>query len=359
LVLLLAFPLLANALYAATVSWDGGGDGSAWHDPLNWSEDALPGATDDVAITVADAEVTYSTGAVTVQSLNCPRPLRLTGGTLTVTGDAEFGSGTLRLMGGNFAGTAVLVNGTLELSGTETSAATFILGGETRLVGNVAAGQTLRLETSPQYGHAYLRITNDVAIAGTLQLVATHIHGHSASVTVATGSTLTVQGGGALRLVNGPGGTSVTGALVNHGTVEVTGGPQTSFTGTVVNQGAIEVAEDSSVYFTGSYTGAGGSTRGPFVMAGGAVQFTATPLQPPGLLTLAGDCTLRSDLPAGQTLRLETSPSMATPTCGSPTTWPSPARCISWPPTPKDMLPTSRPRPAARSRWRAGARSAW
>jgi hypothetical protein len=35
------------------VSWDGGGDGASWHDPLNWSADSLPGALDDVTINVS------------------------------------------------------------------------------------------------------------------------------------------------------------------------------------------------------------------------------------------------------------------------------------------------------------------
>ncbi|MEM6314157.1 MAG: hypothetical protein AAF743_08715, partial [Planctomycetota bacterium] len=35
-----------------TLSWDGGGDGVNWTDPLNWSEDRLPEASDDVVIDV-------------------------------------------------------------------------------------------------------------------------------------------------------------------------------------------------------------------------------------------------------------------------------------------------------------------
>jgi hypothetical protein len=71
-----------------------------------------------------------------------------------------------------------------------------------------------------------------VALAGTLHLVATNTQGYVADVTAATGSTLTVAGGGTLRMVNGPGDyTRFTGALVNHGTVEVSGGNQSHFTG--------------------------------------------------------------------------------------------------------------------------------
>ena len=40
-------PLEQRELLTA-VSWDGGGDGSNWTDPLNWSNNLVPGAADDV-----------------------------------------------------------------------------------------------------------------------------------------------------------------------------------------------------------------------------------------------------------------------------------------------------------------------
>src|SRR5690349_10625040 len=36
----------------AAVSWDGGGNGTSWSDPLNWSTNSLPGLNDDVLIDV-------------------------------------------------------------------------------------------------------------------------------------------------------------------------------------------------------------------------------------------------------------------------------------------------------------------
>lgn len=36
----------------AAVSWDGGGGNNLWSNPLNWSNDALPGSTDDVTIDI-------------------------------------------------------------------------------------------------------------------------------------------------------------------------------------------------------------------------------------------------------------------------------------------------------------------
>jgi hypothetical protein len=37
----------------AAVAWDGGGDGSNWHDGSNWSTNQVPGAADDVTLNVA------------------------------------------------------------------------------------------------------------------------------------------------------------------------------------------------------------------------------------------------------------------------------------------------------------------
>ena len=37
-------------MYAAAVSWDGGGGDSLWTNPLNWSDDNIPGLDDDVTI---------------------------------------------------------------------------------------------------------------------------------------------------------------------------------------------------------------------------------------------------------------------------------------------------------------------
>src|SRR5437764_117606 len=41
---------LEDRCVPAAVTWDGGGDGSSWQDPLNWSGDAVPGVADQVQI---------------------------------------------------------------------------------------------------------------------------------------------------------------------------------------------------------------------------------------------------------------------------------------------------------------------
>jgi hypothetical protein len=47
--------------YAATVTWDGGGDGSSFSDPLNWDTDTVPASTDSIVIGPADVTVSMGT----------------------------------------------------------------------------------------------------------------------------------------------------------------------------------------------------------------------------------------------------------------------------------------------------------
>ena len=69
------------------VSWDGGGNDFDWHNPLNWSDDALPTADDDVVIDVpADIAVTHAGGSTTVKSLISQEEFVIQGGAFGVTG---------------------------------------------------------------------------------------------------------------------------------------------------------------------------------------------------------------------------------------------------------------------------------
>src|SRR5688572_19799456 len=67
----------------AAVSWDGGGDGTNWTDPLNWSTNALPQPADDVTISVgANPTVLIASGTQSINSLVTNELIRTTGGTL-------------------------------------------------------------------------------------------------------------------------------------------------------------------------------------------------------------------------------------------------------------------------------------
>lgn len=81
---------------AQTIHWDGGGDGRSWHDPLNWSTDAVPGPTNDVVISAPGTNFTVAVnGNVTIQSLQCGQSLTVSNGALTVTAGESAITGSL------------------------------------------------------------------------------------------------------------------------------------------------------------------------------------------------------------------------------------------------------------------------
>ncbi|WP_299115400.1 T9SS type A sorting domain-containing protein [uncultured Winogradskyella sp.] len=98
-------------LTAATVTWDGGGDGTNWTDPLNWDTDALPTAADDVDLN--GATVVLSANA-TVQRVLVDGSGDLTvntGVTLTISGFAGNDEGLEIQTSAN-----VINNGTIAIS---------------------------------------------------------------------------------------------------------------------------------------------------------------------------------------------------------------------------------------------------
>jgi len=118
------------SLSAATIQWDGGGDGSSWHDRLNWVGDVLPGATDDVIINVPDSNAvikfTASSGTRTVRSIVSDEAFELSGGSLMVSSGASELRSTCSLTGGTLtatgAGTTLVVTGATTIQNTNINA---------------------------------------------------------------------------------------------------------------------------------------------------------------------------------------------------------------------------------------------
>jgi hypothetical protein len=80
--------------------WDGGGDGTSWTDPANWSNDVVPGASDAVVINVAGTPtITIAGGSQTIYSLTSEENIVVTGGTLTINTNA-ITHGSLAISGG-------------------------------------------------------------------------------------------------------------------------------------------------------------------------------------------------------------------------------------------------------------------
>ena len=92
---------------SGTAYWDGGGDSTSWSDALNWSDNRLPGATNEVVITGgAGTNVVISSGSITVKSIQCSKAFTISGGALTVTDGASQISGTFTMPGGTSLATA-------------------------------------------------------------------------------------------------------------------------------------------------------------------------------------------------------------------------------------------------------------
>ncbi|WP_372898210.1 hypothetical protein, partial [Stieleria sp.] len=80
------FEKLEDRHLLATVQWDGGGDGTRWHDPLNWDSDALPTAFDDVTIEDSSNDLIVRIDADTnVASILSSEQLHLVGAELKTT----------------------------------------------------------------------------------------------------------------------------------------------------------------------------------------------------------------------------------------------------------------------------------
>src|SRR5712671_1068747 len=108
-------PIVAVILPAATIQWDGGGDGVSWSDQQNWAGDRLPNATDDVLVSSATL-IVHSNGADAVHSLKADSPLTLSGGSLSIELGAETTDFTLS--GGTLTGAGqVTMKGTTNWTG--------------------------------------------------------------------------------------------------------------------------------------------------------------------------------------------------------------------------------------------------
>ena len=158
-------PCLTEALeprrLLAAVSWDGGGDGTSWTDPLNWDGDAVPTISDDVTIDVA-ADPTVTVGAgntdedVAAASVTTAEAMYLRGGTLTLGG--TFTTSAQVLLGDRgFGRTGTIAGGRLETAvGGEFVAERGYLDGVT-LAGSMVAEDP---------SGAFLTITNNLTLDG-------------------------------------------------------------------------------------------------------------------------------------------------------------------------------------------------
>lgn len=97
--MLLLFSLISAT--AATKTWTGA-TSNAWSTATNWSPASVPSSLDDITISAKTNMPVFTTGAVTIHSLNIQTGASLTvsGGTLSVIGGAQSVYGTYNVSGG-------------------------------------------------------------------------------------------------------------------------------------------------------------------------------------------------------------------------------------------------------------------
>ncbi|MCY2953144.1 MAG: hypothetical protein NTU53_14365, partial [Planctomycetota bacterium] len=136
--------------------WDGGGDGTNWNDPLNWSGDALPGAADDVTINVAaNPTIRLTSGDQSIASLVSDELLVLQGGTLAVDTTVQL-SADLTLAGGTIIGGTVGGTGGTKLICTPS--------------GGTLDGVTLNTNLDLTGDYSYANVVNGLTLNGTATL---------------------------------------------------------------------------------------------------------------------------------------------------------------------------------------------
>ncbi len=213
------------------VSWDAGGNGTSWTDPLNWSTNQLPGAADDVTISSpGDLSIEISSGTRSVHSLVCDEQLTVSGSsTVLVVATTALLSNTLQLeslgtlRGGSWntvdAGfiraqfdaqlDGVTVDGSMVIDDTFVR----VINGLT-VNGNISISETAESALLAFDGSQLLSGTGSITFDGAESLLP--IIGPSNFGDVLTiGSTVTIQAGlsaGQLGNVEG-------GKIVNYGTI--------------------------------------------------------------------------------------------------------------------------------------------
>ncbi len=105
----------------SNVSWSGQGDGTTWTDASNWSDDAVPGPSDNVTISkTGNPTIAIASGTQSVNSISSTDPISISGGSLSVAANSTL-SGGLTMTGGSLtaggSGVSLTVTGTTTVAG--------------------------------------------------------------------------------------------------------------------------------------------------------------------------------------------------------------------------------------------------
>ena len=303
----------------APVAWDGGGDGSSWHDPLNWDTNSLPTIDDDVTIDVAGSptiQFSSASGNRTVKTLNVLEAFQLSGESLTIVQGATVAHGA-DIFGGSLithsdlqiADLVLGSNGTLQGSGN------VILTGNSEIVSSfaeVATSGTVTLSAGAtlDWQGGAMESGGALVIADTAQLNLTSLSTKTLLRPLENFGTVLYSGQGfgfglnsvnGDHLVNRPGavfeisGSGTVGhfgpqpaiRFVNEGTLRKTGTATSKLDVATINSAAIDLQGGSLGLMAGGET-----TTTIDVPAGAALELGNTMLWPAGPAVIgAGDVT--------------------------------------------------------------------
>ena len=230
-----------------------------------------------------------------------------TAGTLTVDGSFPVTGATFIYHGGAITGSLVLSGATLELAASPASPDTFILSGTNVLTGDVPTGHTLRI-TDSSSGPGTLTSAAGFSNHGSIVLE-TSI-GYGVTLALTTGA-LSNAADGSVTVNYGAGGlTTISGQVVNAGSVTITAGATLNLAGGYsFDQTAGTLTVDGSFPVTGAtFIYHGGAITGSLVLSGATLELAASPASPDTFI-LSGTNVLTGDVPTGHTLRITDSSS--------------------------------------------------
>jgi hypothetical protein len=260
----------------ASISWDGGGDGTSWSDKLNWSGDVVPTQSDDVTISVANSSPT-----IRVSTYSPVRTLTTSENILIAGFLDAFDSVTLQNASVTLGDTTTKSRGTLRFTGSLTPS----LGGtgEVDLVtdtsgvicDNFQAARTLTIASGIDIKATAVGTTS----VRTGDLLAGEVINHG---------DIEVSGSGAILNVGGTANSSsVQPKFTNDGTLKSSAGGTLEVAGTWSSTTSL-LADDANLWLQGSYspamvssivrTGTTGTTRldGDMQLSTAAMTLSAT-----------------------------------------------------------------------------------
>ena len=241
----------------AAVSWDGGAFTPNWHDPLNWSNDAIPTVADDVTIpatALASINYTATTGARAVNSLNSAENIAFSGGTLTVVTTATT-TAPVTLSGGTLSGGSWSPSSLSVSSGTLANVA---LSGDI----NVGPSSILNVTGTTTFNVARLTEGADIRFSPGYTLNSTvraeGTGSNTRTVTTTAAGTLTIGATGLIEIAADTSGSLTIGnsntTLINNGTIA------NNATGRTLTINAATLSNHSGTTLTGGTWRAGGGT---------------------------------------------------------------------------------------------------